>query len=80
MELFDAQDESYRTSILPKDVRKRVAIEAGASLGWYKYVGDGGAVIGLDRFGASADGDVIMEKLGFNVDNVVATAKGLTDS
>ncbi|MEM7736857.1 MAG: transketolase [Deinococcota bacterium] len=80
MELFDAQDASYKASILPKDVRKRVAIEAGASLGWYKYVGDGGAVIGLDRFGASADGDVIMEKLGFSIDNVVATAKGLTSS
>ncbi|MEM6430751.1 MAG: transketolase C-terminal domain-containing protein, partial [Deinococcota bacterium] len=80
MELFDAQDESYRTSILPAGVRKRVAIEAGASLGWYKYVGDGGAVIGLDRFGASADGNVVMAQLGFSVDNVVATAQGLTSS
>ena len=76
-ELFDEQDEAYRESVLPNSVRARVAVEAGASLGWYKYIGLDGLTVCLDRFGASADGDVVMEKLGFNVDNVVATAKKL---
>ncbi|HEX7023049.1 MAG TPA: transketolase [Trueperaceae bacterium] len=74
-ELFEAQDESYRESVLPASVRARVSVEAGATLGWQKYVGPQGAIIGLDRFGASADGDVVMDKLGFNVENVVQTAK-----
>lgn len=76
-ELFDAQPESYQAAILPAEINKRVAIEAGASLGWHKYVGTHGAVIGLDRFGASADGDKVMAELGFSVDNVVATVKAL---
>jgi transketolase len=59
--------------VLPKSARK-VAIEAGATLGWREWVGDRGAVVGLDRFGASAPGAVAMEKLGFNVENVVETA------
>jgi transketolase len=75
-ELFRAQGPRYRATILPKSARK-VAIEAGATLGWREFVGDKGAVIGLDRFGASAPGPVAMEKLGFTVDNVVATALGI---
>ncbi|MGC2322601.1 MAG: hypothetical protein WA463_08235, partial [Terriglobales bacterium] len=59
--------------VLPKGVPK-VAIEAGATLGWYKYVGEKGAVIGVDRFGASAPGKIVMEKLGLNIDNVVQHA------
>ena len=76
-ELFDEQDEAYRESVLPGSVRARVAVEAGASLGWFKYVGLDGLTVCLDRFGESADGDVVMDKLGFNVQNVVATVKKL---
>jgi transketolase len=72
-ELFEEQPLEYREQVLPKDVPK-LAIEAGATLGWYKYVGDKGAVIGVDRFGASAPGKVVMENLGLNVDNVVQHA------
>jgi transketolase len=74
-ELFRAQSPRYRASVLPKAARK-VSIEAGATLGWREWVGDRGAVIGLDRFGASAPGPVVMEKLGFNVEHVVQVAMG----
>jgi transketolase len=76
-ELFEEQSPEYREQVLPKDVPK-LAVEAGATLGWYKYVGEKGAVIGVDRFGASAPGKVVMEKLGLNVDNVVQHALRLT--
>ena len=75
-ELFEEQSAEYRAQVLPKDVPK-VAIEAGATLGWYKYVGENGAVIGVDRFGASAPGKIVLEKLGLNIDNVVQHAKQL---
>jgi transketolase len=75
-ELFFAQTPRYRASLLPRSARK-VAIEAGATLGWREVVGDKGAVIGLDRFGASAPGPVALEKLGFSVDNVVKTVLAL---
>ncbi len=75
-ELFDAQPLEYRRRVLPKDVPK-MAIEAGVSLAWCKYVGDNGDVIGLDRFGASAPDSVVMDKLGFNVDHVVARVRAL---
>lgn len=74
-ELFEAQDEAYKESVLPKAVTKRVSVEAAASFGWHKYVGVDGATVSIDRFGASAPGGTVMEKFGFNVDNVVATAK-----
>ncbi len=72
---FDAQDAAYRENVLPKNVGARVAIEAGVTLGWERYVGERGAIIGLDRFGASAPGPTNMKQLGFTVDNVVATVK-----
>ena len=72
-ELFEEQSAEYREQVLLKDVPK-LAVEAGATLGWYKYVGEKGAVIGVDRFGASAPGKIVMEKLGLNVDNVVQHA------
>jgi len=75
-ELFEEQDATYRQDVLPSDVRK-LAIETGSPLGWRRYVGDDGDVIGLERFGASAPSAVVYEKLGFNVDNVVARAKRL---
>jgi len=76
--IFDEQPESYRASIFPDNVPK-LAVEAGATLGWWKYVGRDGDVIGLDRFGASAPGAIALEKLGFGVDNVVARAKALVE-
>lgn len=75
-ELFDEQPASYRTSVLLPGVPK-LAVEAGVTLGWHKYVGSGGSVIGLDRFGASAPIDDVMPRLGFSVENVVVQAKEL---
>jgi transketolase len=77
-ERFRAQKPRYRASVLPRSARK-LAIEAGATLGWREWVGDKGAVIGLDRFGASAPGNVALEKLGFNVPNVVNAALALVN-
>jgi transketolase len=75
MELFEAQSLDYKEHLLPHYVKTRVAIEAGATQGWYKYVGLEGAVIGIDHFGASADGALLMEKYGFTADNIVKTVK-----
>lgn len=76
-ELFEAQDEAYKESVLPKAVTKRVSVEAGVSFGWGKYVGTEGDTVSIDRFGASAPGATCMEKFGFSVDNVVAKAKAV---
>lgn len=76
-ELFDAQDAAYQESVLPKAVTKRLAVEAGITMGWCRYVGGEGDVIGVDRFGASAPGGLVMEKFGFTVKNVVSKAKAL---
>jgi transketolase len=73
-ELFEQQDEAYRESVLPKNIQKRLAVEAGATLGWERYAR---SVIGIDHFGASAPAKVIFEKFGFTVENVVAKAKEL---
>ena len=70
-DVFDAQDESYRESVLPQAVSCRIAIEAGVSDGWRKYVGLDGAVIGLDRFGESAPAEAAFEHFGFTVENIV---------
>jgi transketolase len=74
--LFEEQDEAYRTSIFPENTPK-LAVEAGSTMGWYKYVGHNGGVIGLDRFGASAPGPIALEKLGISVAHVVEKAKQL---
>jgi transketolase len=76
-ELFDLQDAAYRESVLPKAVKKRLSVEAGITMGWCRYVGDEGATIGIDHFGASAPGEVVLEKFGFTVDNIVTQAKAL---
>jgi transketolase len=76
-ELFDRQPQAYRDAVLPPQVTARVAVEAGVSLGWQKYVGAQGVVIGLDRFGASAPYQVLMEQFGFTAANVVEKVKGL---
>lgn len=77
VELFDQQDEAYKESVLPKSVKKRISVEAGVTYGWERFVGDEGICIGINTFGASAPGNVVMEKFGFTVDNVVAQAKTL---
>jgi transketolase len=76
-EFFDAQPREYRDDVLPPAVRARVSIEAGVTFGWSKYVGDGGASIGVDRFGASAPGEVVMREYGFTADHVAEVARGL---
>jgi transketolase len=68
--LFDAQDAAYRESVLPAAVTARVAVEAGVSDGWYKYVGTTGRVIGLDRFGESAPAGVLFKTFGFTVEKI----------
>ncbi len=72
-ELFDGQAEQYRRRLLPPGVPV-VAIEAGVTFGWERYAGAGGAIIGLDRFGASAPGEVVAENLGFTVERIVEAA------
>ena len=76
-ELFAAQDEAYRERILPADVRARVSIEAGATLGWHRWVGDRGLAIGLDHFGTSAPAAAIAKEFGFTPDDVARAASGL---
>jgi transketolase len=76
-ELFDEQDAGYREEILPATVTARLAVEAGASLSWGRYVGLAGDSVCLDRFGASAPGDVALRNLGFNVENVTTRARAL---
>ncbi len=76
--LFEEQSEAYKDSIFPDHLPK-LAIEAGATLGWWKYVGRHGDVIGVDRFGASAPGAKVLEELGFGVANVVKRAKALVE-
>ncbi len=76
-ELFAAQDEAYRRQVLPPDLPLRLAVEAGVSQGWRQYVGDRGAVLSVERFGASAPGGEVFARYGFTVDNVVQAARDL---
>ena len=75
--LFDEQPREYRESVLPPSIGSRLAVEAALPLGWHRYVGDAGDVIGVERFGASAPGNVVMEKFGFTVNHVVERALAL---
>ena len=75
--IFDAQDATYKESVLPAGVTKRVAVEAAHTDFWYKYVGLSGKVVGMTTFGESAPGNVLLEHFGFTVDNVVKTVKSL---
>ncbi|MCH4459515.1 transketolase [Staphylococcus haemolyticus] len=68
---FEQQSEEYKESVIPKEITKRVAIEMASPLGWHKYVGTEGKVIGIDQFGASAPGDLVVEKYGFTKENVL---------
>lgn len=80
-ELFERQNEAYKRSVFPPEIRKRISIEAGASFGWHKYVTDEGAIIGVDAnmYGESAPGEELMKEFGFTPDNVVRHAKRLLD-
>jgi transketolase len=78
-EIFDAQDEEYRNSVLPPEVEARVAVEAGITLGWERYVGSRGASVGIDRFGASAPGETVLTNLGITPENVVNKTLGLLE-
>lgn len=73
-ELFEKQSEEYKAEVFPKEIRKRVAVEAGSSFGWHKYVGLDGSVISIDGFGASAPANLLFEKFNFTVEHVVAEA------
>jgi transketolase len=72
--LFESQAESYRESVLPRGIKKRVTVEAASTMGWYRWAGDEGIVIGVDRFGASAPGPEVLEHLGFTAEHVTAAA------
>jgi transketolase len=74
--IYDEQSAEYKAELMPEATPK-ISVEAGATMGWWKYVGHNGAVIGIDRFGASAPGPIVLDKLGINVAHVVETAKGL---
>jgi transketolase len=78
-ELFALQTPEYREEVLPSDVRARLSVEAGISLGWKQWVGDHGDSVAIDRYGASAPGNEVLERLGFNVDNVIARASALLE-
>ncbi len=73
-ELFDQQPQAYRETVFPKSVRPRLAVEAGLPQGWHRYLGDGGDILGIERFGASAPGNIVMQKFGFTVDHVIERA------
>jgi len=74
-EAFAAQPAEYRDEVLPPAVRARVSVEAGVTFGWSQWIGDAGEAVGIDRFGASAPGEVVMEKLGITPAGVVAAAR-----
>jgi transketolase len=76
-ELFEKQSKKYQQSVLPSEVKRRVSIEAGVTTGWQKYVGSEGVTIGIDEFGKCGPGEIVLEKFGFTVDNVVKSARKL---
>jgi transketolase len=79
-ELFEQQDEAYRNEVLPADVRARLSVEAGQTVGWERWIGEDGDIIGIhDRFGSSAPGAVVLEKLGFTAENVAGRVSALVE-
>jgi transketolase len=80
MEIFEAQEESYRAEVLPPHTRARLAVEPGSRMSWWRWVGEQGAVLGLDRFGASAPGSRVLAELGFTSENIAARARELLES
>ena len=79
-EIFAQQDQAYRDRVLPPAVKNRLAVEAGSSFGWERWTGDRGRIIGIDKFGASAPGDIVMQDYGFSVANVIKQALALIQS
>ena len=79
MELFEAQSQEYRDGVLPGGVRARLAVEPGASMSWWKWVGSDGDVLGLDRFGASAPGATVLKELGFTASNIASRARAVLE-
>ncbi|HDT11637.1 MAG TPA: transketolase, partial [bacterium] len=77
MEIFEKQSGQYKESVLPRSITKRVVIEAGSSFGWDKYAGNNGIIMGVDRFGESAPGGTVLDKFGYNVENIIKTVKGI---
>jgi transketolase len=80
MELFEAQPQEYREQVLPRQVTARLAVEPGATMSWWKWVGSDGDVLGLDRFGASAPGPIVLRELGFTAENITARARAVLKS
>jgi transketolase len=76
-ELFEQQPEAYRQEVLPLDISKRVSIEAGVTLGWHRYVGREGEMIGIDHFGASAPGNILLKEFGFTSENILHRVRSL---
>jgi transketolase len=76
-ELFAKQDEAYRESVLPRELKARVSVEAAAGLGWERFVGCDGRIISIDHYGASAPAKILFEKFGFTIENVLAKAREL---
>ena len=79
-DLFDVQPQAYRDSVLPPGIRPRLAVEAGSPQGWHRYVGDGGDIIGIEGFGASAPGDEVLAHYGFSVENICTRGKALLEA
>jgi transketolase len=75
--LFEQQDQAYRDLVLPPDVGVRVAVEAGSTFGWARWVGEGGAAVGIDHFGASAPAETLYDRFGVTSDAVVASSRAL---
>ena len=78
-ELFEMQSDEYKNKVLPAGMKKRVSVEAGATLGWQKYIGDHGISIGIDEFGSSAPGNIVLEKKGFSVENILSACKKILE-
>ena len=78
-ELFEMQSDEYKNKVLPTGMKKRVSVEAGATLGWQKYIGDHGISIGIDEFGSSAPGNIVLEKKGFSVENILSACKKILE-
>ncbi|MEI6217398.1 MAG: transketolase, partial [bacterium] len=76
-ELFEKQPQTYKDTVLPPECTSRLAVEAGSSMGWERYVGSRGRTVTLNHFGASAPSAILAEKFGFTVDNVVAVARDI---
>jgi transketolase len=77
IELFEMQPEEYREQVLPSRIRARLAVEPGVRMSWWRWVGEGGDVLGIERFGASAPGTTVLEKLGFSTEGILERARAL---